>query len=388
MIENLTVKSFENDSIFHLPLININKSVIGVGSFYEQTKIIDTNEFDFTFVLPYFNDSNIKVVKELCSTTSTCRHGFHKDPLVLVKLQYTGRDADILRENNLLTTFGSKTYVVACELHAYIKGRLRACLQAHSFPGIVKSTGKLEIKNDADIIPHGPALKLQLRWQNVCDDNLDISVDIVPAIQVTHHPLFKSVTAPHKMNRLLNPNDSYPFIPQYNDSLAVHFLISFVQIEIQLMDRLRLSKQQWFLCYLILKYIFWYDQSFNLNSTTNFFSSYVLKTLLFQEVFVCTNDDITVVECLLKMLATLQRYTTRYYTESKTHVTVNSIWFLDDVVACRSWNKAHEANELKAVDMYLGQIKNLVIDVDRSNSQHSKNKNNFKEIVQSFNCRC
>ncbi|XP_053402252.1 uncharacterized protein LOC128557831 [Mercenaria mercenaria] len=245
MISAIVGQAFETDTVFNIPRKMLPNHIIGVGSFFEQTKIIDVNEFDFTVVLPYFTSENVRVVKELHSPYVGCRHGVRKNPFAFVELEYVGKNADILTKKNLLTTIKSKRYILACGLYTFAKVKIDDCLSGpRKVQPVDRETGTLEFNVNgfgSKSYPNGPALKLYLKWwQNWGHNNLDITVDLVPAIKTSiPKNMSNNITAPYVMRKEVTKSNCCFFIPKNKPHVSVDFIISFSQIESQLLLTLR-----------------------------------------------------------------------------------------------------------------------------------------------------
>jgi hypothetical protein len=392
MVTSIVRKAFGNDQLFSIPRKQLSRHVQGVGSFFEQTKIVDLDEFDYTILLPYFNESNIKAVKQLHTPYFACKHGVPKHSSAFVELEYIGRDKDILTEKELLTTIESKKYIIACGLHSLAKEMIDKCLSndEHKVSPIDRDTGTLKI-NKTDfgnkLLANGPALKLCLKWlQKQGNRDLNITVDLVPAIRLNPTPdIFDNITAPVFMRNEIEHYGGCCLIPKNKPQLSVDFLISFSQIESAIIIKLKQENSPWFFCYIILKFIFWNDTKLTQFPSAHLFSSYVLKSLLLQEAFSCKERDITLVECLLRMLDTLQRYTDTSDVGLMDHIQVRSVWFMDSVIGCRSVNERFEKGELVIIHDVLEQIKNMLINIDRDcDYEYARYKMVFLDIVQSL----
>ena len=391
-IVNLIVgKAFESDSLFHIPRSKYSKHVKGVGSFFEHTKIVDLNEFDITVVLPHFNEDNVRAVKQLYTPNSACRHGVLKHSSAFVELEYIGKSKDILTEKELLTTIESKKYIISCGLYSLVKELIENCLSDEKkVPPVYRETGTLKVNSNEfgnKLHPNGPALKLCLKWhQKRGQNDLDISVDLVPAIRSSlTSDIFNNVTAPKFLREEIAATNSCCFIPKYKPKLSVDFIISFSRAESAILYKLYQDNSAWFYCYMILKFIFWNDTQLTQFHSAHLFSSYVLNSVLLQEAFTCEERDVTLVECLLKMIYTLQRYTESLDAKSVDHIQVRSVWFMDSVIGCRSLNERFEKGELVIINDVLEQIKDVLIDIDRDcNYDYENYKRIFLDIVRNL----
>ena len=167
---------------------------------------------------------------------------------------------------------------------------------------ISTTEGTLSIKKIGVQI-HGPAIALLLNWHSVCaDTDIEISVDLVPAIEVNDiDPLVhESDTYSSSVFEELKRTGRVHLTPAGRISPCKEgmcFQIACSETEVKLIKRLNLNHKK---CYKILKDIF--DTRNEIG--THMIISYVLKTLILKHASECTERKLSGA-CIIKLLRTV-----------------------------------------------------------------------------------
>ncbi|XP_045170373.2 uncharacterized protein LOC123532847 [Mercenaria mercenaria] len=286
------------------PLLAVSHKY-AVGSMAEGTKIREPDEFDFILVLKELTADNVSVetiTKEdiyiKCDDTEfDCFNDhFHKPMPVIQKC--TG-DVDYQHVHLPFTNLANldsknKKFPGKWKKLGYVcnwKNHFLKCLNKDSEGmlgflnlNVNKSTGTIKNKNldiSEVLINAGPAIKLMLLWESKSGNQLEISVDIVLAIEMNG---IENVLAMEEVQcqmycKILLETNQYFLIPIHTAHTDVCFKVTVTTTELNIMTHL--SKEH-ILCYRILKYLFqgkW--------TSANLICSYFLKTFLLRHTELC-----------------------------------------------------------------------------------------------------
>ena len=225
--------------------------VVLVGSAKEGTQIILPEEYDFLLILEVLSHQGVICVNKACPGKENRVHAIIKDNKVKRQFQ------DLLQGDEIRSTQDELPFVWRTGLREIFYKATKNAIRAFVNVEIQKATGTLRLGYPS-LRLHGPAFTSSFQWQQRNGMNIDISVDLCPAIRLTgDFPELinlENVTSEvyyryaHDVGSLL----LLPCKRGFSCSNGLCFSVNFTEAEMLLMEDLSEHHRK---CYKILKYL-------------------------------------------------------------------------------------------------------------------------------------
>ena len=267
--------------------------VVLVGSAKEGTQIILPDEYDFLLILEKLSHQGVIDINKACPGKDNRVHAIIKDNKV--KRQFE----DLLKGDEIRSTQDDVPFYWKSGLREIFYKAAKAVIRAFVNIEIRKATGTLRLEYPS-LTLHGPAFTPRFQWHRRSGKNVDISVDLCPAIRLTGD-------FPELINLENVTSEVYYRYAQVVGSLlllpckrgfscldGLCFSVNFTEVEMLLMKDLSKHHRK---CYKVLKYLMnakqrpafieWAD---NIAEPETAVFSYILKVLILNHHYdqVCT----------------------------------------------------------------------------------------------------
>lgn len=284
-----------------------------VGSMAEGTRIKEPSEFDFLVVLKNLSvPGALEII--LIDNEKDCKN-------YLTKYDHAFKHAHLQAiDSNLLKTF-KDNYLIYDRLidkdflkYIFEIDLVQSSIRKIECKTIERNTGTLSFYN-YQTKHNGPAFTLQMEWipkSSVKSEKLSISIDMVLAIDISHHVARNEDTnVPQYFDQL--KDDDFCFVLPTSYAYHDHpcFKFTFTLTEVKLMKSLSVHHMA---CYRLLKYIVFRCGE----RVSRAFPSYVIKTVLLGhslECFEIKNFLACVIEIIAKMSITCRHGNSAHMTE-------------------------------------------------------------------------
>lgn len=322
----LAVGSFTASVQKEVPVLEVSDIAL-VGSVADNTKIVEPNEFDFLITLKGIGDHiKIEVIEHEdiylpCEYSEGQRFfrahadipecSLHRHIPVPSEIKCTSEFSDAYKHVHVKLepkTLSEESQRVpeSWRTNGYVcswQSLLFYNENSYRFKWQFEKTtefGTLRSYPEEAIEQNGPAVSLKLRWEPNAGKPLDISVDVVYAIEVKGMDIGR--VSPGDINNVylgaLRNTDKYLILPSNISDRCFKF--SFIFTEMTLFENLSAVHKR---CYTILKYLF----QCHLYQDTTMFQSYILKRFVFHHAENCEEaNESKTAKCVINILKVLR----------------------------------------------------------------------------------